>query len=82
MGNFDYFIPHVSGKKGSALDTLSIVCNMIIYAPDINKIREQLRHPGVARLSDFVRTKNLFFSLDDVKRVCSKRIVCTELKPR
>ena len=48
----------------------------------LKEIHEVLSHPGVRRLHHFVRTKNLPFSLEEVKRTCSHCKVCAELKPR
>ena len=38
--------------------------------------------PGVTRLLHFVHAKNLPFSTEDVRRVCSSCQICAELKPR
>ena len=46
------------------------------------KIHTGLCHPGVTRLLHFVRTKNLPFSTEEVRRVCSFCRICAELKPR
>ena len=50
---------------------------------NLMKIHSGLCHPGVTRLFHFVRTKNLPFSAEDVRRkVCSSCQICAELKPR
>ena len=41
-----------------------------------------LCHPDVARLLHFLRCKNLPYSTDDVRKVCSEFSVCAELKLR
>ena len=41
-----------------------------------------LCHPGITRLNHYIKSKNLPYSVDDVKRVCSTCLVCAELKPR
>ena len=41
-----------------------------------------LCHPGVRRLSHYVRQKNLPFSVEDVKNVCRNCVHCLEQKPR
>ena len=48
----------------------------------MEKIHVSLCHPGVTRLYHFVRMKNLPFSLEDVKKVCSHCSICSELKPK
>ena len=47
----------------------------------LQDIHKNLCHPGVSRLSHFVRTKNLPFSTTDVKRVTSQCKTCSEVKP-
>ena len=46
------------------------------------KLHESLCHPGVTRLNHFVRTKNLPYSLDGIKKITSQCPVCCECKPR
>ena len=46
------------------------------------KLHEALCHPGVTRLNPFIRTKNLLYSLDEVKRVKAQCQTWAETKPR
>ena len=39
-------------------------------------------HPGIVRLNHFVRSRNLPFSVEDVKRETSQCEACAKLKPR
>ena len=41
-----------------------------------------LCHPGVTRMSHFVRCRNLPYSVEDIERMTSACSVCAELKPR
>ena len=60
-GNYDYKIKHPPGKENWALDPLSRLS--FIATTNVNvdllKIHEQLGHPGISRLSHFVRIKDL-----------------------
>ena len=49
---------------------------------NLHDIHNRLGHPGVTRLSHFIRSKNLPFSVEDVKRICASCRVCAELKPQ
>ena len=49
---------------------------------NLYELHNNLCHPGVRRLSHYVRSKNLPFSMEDVKEVCSTCNICAELKPR
>ena len=82
LGNFDYDILHRPGKNNLAPDALSRACVSIYSTPDLFDIHQKLGHPGISRLSHFVRTKNLPFSLEDVKSTCLKCKICAEQKPR
>ena len=48
----------------------------------LSDIHTGLCHPGVTRLLHFVRSKNLPFSTEDVKRVCSSCRICAEIEPQ
>ena len=39
-------------------------------------------HPGITRMMHFIRSRNLPYSLDDIKRMASTCNVCLELKPQ
>ena len=82
LGNFDYEIQHRPGKLNLAPDALSRLSYLGTTVPDLVKIYEQLGHPGISRLSHFVRCKNLPYSVEEVKRVCTNCRVCAEIKPR
>ena len=82
LGNFDYEIQHRPGKENCAPDALSRLSFVIGPKIELLEIHEQLGHPGISRLSHFIRTKNLPYSTEDVKKVCSNCRVCAELKPR
>ena len=48
----------------------------------IRELRVNLCHPGVTRLLHFVKTKNLPYSTEDVKKVCGSCKFCAEIKPQ
>ena len=55
---------------------------MLTTRPSLRQIHEDMCHPGIVRLNHLVRTKNLPFSLADVKRVVSECSICARVKPR
>ena len=80
---FDYYIHHRPGKLKLVLDFL--LCVQVAastYPCDLEDIHKKLGHPGIIRFGYFVRTKNLPFSVDHVKRVCSHCKICAKIKPR
>ena len=49
---------------------------------NLEEIHVGLCHPGVTRMLHFVKSKNLPFSTEEVKKVCSACRGCAELKPQ
>ena len=47
----------------------------------LSTIHENLCHPGVTRLLHFVRSKNLPYAVDEVRRVVTSCRTCAECKP-
>ena len=82
LSNFCYDIIYRPGTQNGPADTLSraYVANINTF-DSIEKIHTALCHPGVTRLYHFVKTKNLPFSIDDVRNVINKCSVCARLKP-
>lgn len=48
----------------------------------LESIHQSLCHPGVTRLLHYVKSKNLPYSTEDVKRICNSCKDCATLKPR
>ena len=82
MGAFSYDVIHKPGKLNVTPDALSRICGSILSEKDqlnLNGIYQTLGHPRVIRLHHFVESKNLPYSMQEVKEVCR---LYTELKPR
>ena len=89
---FSYDIVYRAGKLNIPSDALSrIVCsstfavNRVISSTacaSLFEYHDKMCHPGVTRLFHFVRSRNLPFSIEDVKRVCRDCRVCCKIKPR
>ncbi|KAI3378313.1 hypothetical protein SNEBB_002032 [Seison nebaliae] len=45
-------------------------------------LHSSLCHPGITRMHHFVRSKNLPFSLEDIRQVTGSCQICAECKPR
>lgn len=81
LGSFAYTIEHIPGIDNVAADALSRVCAASTHEK-LCKIHRELGHPGITRLQHFVRSKNLPFSLQEIRDTCSSCRVCAEVKPR
>ena len=76
---FKYDIVYCAGRDNIPADTFSRTC---ASANDgLQRLHNDLCHPGVSRLAHFVRLKNLPHLVGDVRCVISECKVCAELKP-
>ena len=79
-----YTIVYRKGSDNLAADALSrpdSYCNAI-GTDALHEIHKSLCHPGVARMTHFVRSRNLPYSVDEIKQMTNRCSECAELKPR
>ena len=69
-------------EKTMRLTALTRAFCSAVSSCNLEELHRDLCHSGVTRLLHFVRSKNLPFSTDDVKRVCSSCGACAEFKAR
>ena len=89
---FSYDIIYRKGELNIPPDALSRVVSSSAYAAtrvisstvasSLEDYHERMCHPGVRRLHHFVRSRNLPFSFEEVKRVCKECPVCCRIKPQ
>ena len=79
---FSYDIAYGSGKQNAAADALSWICSSTTTADKLHGLYEDLYHPGVTRMLHFVRSKNMPYSIENVRAVVRPCRVCSEIKPR
>ena len=70
---FDFDILHQPGRLNHVADTLSrnvSTCSgaHVTDAKNLSKLHQLLSHPGVAKLSHFIRARNRPYSTEDVKK--------------
>ena len=82
LSALDFDIKFRPGRQNVTADCLSRVnCAATSSDSSLHKLHSDLAHPGIVRLYHFVKSRNLPFSLDDVKAVCNRCKVCAEIKP-
>ena len=84
LSSFDYRICHRPGKLNVLPNALSRtkVSASLYPSFDLKKVQKQLGHPSVIRMTHFVRSKNVPFSVEDIKHVCNECFSCAKLKPK
>ena len=79
---YSFDIVYRPGKENVLPNALSRATCASASQDSLYKLHEALCHPGITRLNHFIRTKNLPYSLEEVKRVTSQCQTCAETKPR
>ena len=84
FASYVYTIQYRPGRENVGPDTLTraTCASMANSLSKLSDIHDRLCHPGVPLLLHYVRTKNLPYSTDDVKKFCHSSRICTELKPQ
>ena len=84
LASYGYTIQYHTGRDNVGPDTLTrATCASITNSlSKLSDIHDRLCHPGVTRLLQFVCTKNLPYSTDDVRKLCHPCGICAELKPQ
>ena len=80
LSSFHYEISYRPGKDNLGADALSRLCASVNQS--LSDLHKSLCHPGISRLTHFVRSKNLPFSMEDIKNICSSCPTCAKVKPR
>ena len=80
LSALSFNIMYRPGTENAAADAFSRVSS-ILNKESLKDIHSSLCHPGVTRLYHYVRSKNLPYSIEDVKAVSRNCRACAEVKP-
>ena len=76
-----YSIVYRPGKDNVVADAFTRSNLNAISDVSLIELHNELCHPGVQRLNHYIRSKNLPFSIEDIKKVSANCRVCREIKP-
>ena len=79
---YSFDIRYRPGEENVSADTFSRVYCSALSTNTLMELHDQLCHPGVTRMHAFIRSRNLPFSVDDVKKVTGQCVVCQSCKPQ
>ena len=79
---YSYNIIHRPGRENAAADTLSRNVCASIPENKLFELHASLCHPGVTRMAHFVKSKNLPYSIEEIKKVTASCKTCAVCKPR
>ena len=82
LGSFSYTLEYRPGKDNVAPDSFTRAFSASMSSNNLEEIHIGLCHLGVTRMLHFIKSKNLPYSTEEVKKVCSACRSCAELKPQ
>ena len=82
LSTLEFDIKFRPGPENVTADCLSRAYCSALPANLLNKLHQDLCHPGIARLHHFVRSKNLPYTLAEIKAVTSQCEICAKIKPQ
>ena len=77
--NFDFM--HRPGEKNIPPDTLSRGNCDVMNSGSLDELHQALCHPGVTQIFHFIISRNLPYSMEDLKRMIRSCHICAECKP-
>ena len=83
---YSYDVVYRPGKENHVADAFSrgycsSLSSLNSQSDKLMELQSSLCHPGVTRMVHFVKSKNLSYSIDEIKKLCANCRTCCELKP-
>ena len=84
LASFSYTVRYRPGELNVGPDTLTRASCSVGAVPRsrLEDLHKELCCPGITRLWHFVRSRNLPYSLDDVRSCCNNCDTCAEIRPQ
>lgn len=79
---YEFDIEHRPGFHNIPADTFSRNTCASTVSNQLYLLHNSLCHPGVTRLNHYVKSKNLAFSLDEIREITKSCEICAKNKPK
>ena len=79
---YSFDIVYRKGIDNIAPDTFSRIYSCTVDNLSLESLHNSLCHPGVTRMTAFIRNRNLPYSVEEVRNVTKNCRVCQECKPQ
>ena len=79
---YSFDIIYRPGNENVAPDTFTRVYCSLISTDALYQLHNSLCHPGVTRMTALIRSRNLPFSVEEVRAMTNSCKICNECKPR
>ena len=79
---FSFDIFYRPGKHNIPADTFTRIYCSLISTSSLYELHKSLCHPGISRMTAFVRNRYLPFSFEDIRKITSLCSICNECKSR
>ena len=79
---YNYDVIYRPGPENLAADALSRATCGATSTAELKTLHDTMCHPGVTRMTHFVRSRNLPYSVEEIKVMTASCSVCAENKPR
>ena len=82
LTSYSFDIIYHPGIANVAPDTFSRLYCSVICLNSLYQLHNSLCHPGITRMTAFVRARNLPYSVEDIRKMIKGCRICGECKPR
>lgn len=79
---YTFDIEYRPGKEMIAPDTFTRAYCSMTSTNSLYQFHNSLCHPGITRMTAFVRSRNLPFSVEDIRKLINNCAICQKSKPR
>ena len=81
LASYNFDISYRAGTKNIIADAFSRPICSALTLDNLRELHTTLCHPGITRMSHFIRMRNLPYSIEEIRQVIRNCKICSECKP-